>query len=347
MTLPDYFLVEYLSMRSLLTAALLVTGCSGPPSVDDDYPDLPRETLGEVRACVDDNCVYETVESALDAATDGVTVRILPGTFRDGGVVRAHGVRIEAEGAYLFDATWEGKANLVVKGNDTLIEGLRCSHIRVADANGACIRAEGRNLTLRRVHFHDAQSGVLSGRDAGRIVIEDSVFERLGNRSGEVGNAHGLYIGSIEEFVLRGSRVVDSTGEGHEVKSRAASTLIENCVIASLSGRDSRQIDLPNGGDIVIRGNVLEKGPNSSHRHVIAIGMERGDGHGSDHDVNRALIENNTFVLDRSGPSWLVGVSGVPEPVRRNNVIVYDRASSGLAAFPFLPAKSLSLVSED
>ena len=63
------------------------------------------------------------------------------------------------------------------------------------------------------------------------------------------------------ELVLRRSRVVESVGEGHEVKSRAARTIIENNVIASLTGVDSRQIDLPNGGDIVIRGNVLEKGP--------------------------------------------------------------------------------------
>lgn len=327
-------------MRFLLTIVFFATACTAPTPEPESYPPFPTPTPKDVRACVDGDCSYPTVESALAAATDGATVRILPGVYRDGGILRANGVHVEAEGAYLFGAAWEEKASLVIKGSDTVIEGLRCSHIRVPDANGACIRAEGRNLTLRGVHFHDSQTGVLSGRTAGRIVIENSTFERLGNRDGELGNAHGLYIGSIEEFVLRGSRVVASTGEGHEVKSRAATTIIEGCVIASLSGRDSRQIDLPNGGDIVIRGNVLEKGPNSENHQVIGIGMERGQGHGTDHERNQSLIENNTVLVDRRGRSRLVGSKHVPAPVLRDNRIITDRARAQLPPFPFLPGTS-------
>ncbi len=330
-------------MRALLTVVLLTSGCTDATTDPESFPPFPKVTLNEVRACLDDDCSYDTVESALASATDGSTVRILPGVYRDGGILRANGVRVEAEGAYLFDASWEGKANLVTKGSNTVIEGLRCSHIRVPDANGACIRAEGPNLTLRNVYFHDSQAGVLSGRTAGRIVIEDSAFERLGNRGTESGNSHGLYIGSIEEFVLRGSRVVESTGEGHEVKSRAARTVIEECIIASLTGRDSRQIDLPNGGDIVIRGNVLEKGPNSESRQVIAIGMERGRDHGTDHHFNQSLIENNTVLVDRRGRSQLVAVKDVPTPELRGNLLITDREEAQLPPFPFLPEVSSRL----
>ena len=322
-----------IGMRVLLLAALLVTGCAETSS----YPPLPEATSNEVRACVEDDCSYRTVAYALSAASDGDTVRILPGVYRDGGIVRANDVRIEAEGVHLFDAAWEEKANLVVKGNDTVIVGLRCSHIRVPDANGACIRAEGRNLTLSGVHFHDSQTGILSGATAGRIVIEDSRFERLGNRGEELGNAHAIYIGSIDEFVLLHSRVLASVGEGHEVKSRAARTVIEGNVIASLSGHDSRQIDLPNGGDILIRGNVLEKGPNSSNHQVLGIGMERGRGYGTDHELSRAIIEGNTVLLDRRGYNVFVSVRDVPEPEERNNLVIEDREAAGLAEFPFIP----------
>lgn len=321
---------------------LVVGGCTEPASESTSHPPLPEETSGDVRACIDDDCSYETVEAALEAATDGVTVRIRPGVYRDGGVLRANGVRIEAKGAHLFDAAWEGKACLVIKGRDTVVDGLRCSHIRVPDANGACIRAEGRNLTLRNVHFHDAQTGLLTGSTAGRILIESSSFERLGNRGDEIGNAHGIYIGSIEELVVRDTRVLASTGEGHEVKSRAKRTVIESSVIASLSGRDSRQIDLPNGGDIVIRGNVLEKGPNSRNREVIGIGMERGREHSVDHEINRALLENNTVLLDRRRWDVFVATRDVPEPVSRDNFIVGDRDDAGLPAFPFLPSAPLT-----
>ena len=329
-------------MRALVLTVILGVGCAEPESVSESYPPLPKETHNGARACVVDDCSYRTVEAALAAATDGVTVRLLPGVYRDGGILRANGVRIEADGAYLFDAAWEQKASLVLKGNDTVIIGLRCSHIRVPDANGACIRAEGRNLTLRGVHFHDSQTGLLSGRTAGRVVIEDSTFERLGNREQEIGNAHGIYIGSIDEFILRRSRVLESVGAGHEVKSRAAKTVIEGNVIASLSGRDSRQIDLPNGGDIVIRGNVLEKGPNSENHQVIGIGMERGRGHGTDHAFNEAVIEGNTVFFDRRGRNVFVSVRDVPEARTRNNLVIDDRAAAGVAAYPFIPTEPLN-----
>jgi len=331
--------------RLLVVAVLGIVfglGCAGPNSESQDNPPLPTETQNGARACVDDDCSYGTVESALAAATDGVVVRILAGVYRDGGVLRANGVRIEAEGVYLFDRAWQGKANLVIQGDDTVILGLRCSHIRVADANGACIRAEGRNLTLRGVHFHDSQTGLLSGRTAGRIVIEDSTFERLGNRGEEIGNAHGIYIGSIDEFILRRSRVLASEGGGHEVKSRAARTVIEDNVIASLSGVDSRQIDLPNGGDIVIRRNVLQKGPHSSNHQVIGIGMERGRGHGTDHAFNEAIVEDNTVLFDRRGRNVFVSVRDVPEARTRNNLVINDRAAAGVAAYPFIPPAPLN-----
>ena len=82
--------------RMLVLAALGVVfgvGCAEPNSASQDYPPLPTKTQNGVRACVDDDCSYRTVESALTAATDSVVVRILPGVYRDGGVLLANGVR--------------------------------------------------------------------------------------------------------------------------------------------------------------------------------------------------------------------------------------------------------------
>ena len=40
-----------------------------------------------------------------------------------------------------------------------------------------------------------------------------------------------------------------------------------------------RNIDVPDGGVVIIRNNILEKGPNSSNRDVIGIALERlGEG---------------------------------------------------------------------
>ena len=120
--------------------------------------------------------------------------------------------------------------------------------------------------------------------------MEDSRFER----NGFGGQAHGVYIGpSVETFIFRNNHVLATTGEGHGVKSRAQRTIIENNVIAGLDGRDSRAIDVPNGGEVVIRGNVLQKGPNSANAQMIGLALE-----GKLHEPNETLIEHNLLVFD-------------------------------------------------
>src|SRR5690606_29444700 len=152
-----------------------------------------------------------------------------------------------------------------------VIEGLECSGISVRDRNGACVRLEGRDLTLRGVNFHDSEQGVLSGGNNGLVEIEDSMFNRLG----EGGQAHGIYIGGGDTALsVRHSHFLDTRNEGHAIKSRAPVNTIRDTVIASLDQVDSRAIDLPEGGRTIISGNVIEEGPNSSNWDSIGVGLE-------------------------------------------------------------------------
>jgi hypothetical protein len=297
-----------------------------------------------------DDCGYTSIAAALAAAPAGATVRIRPGIYREAAVLRAHRVSVLAEpGARMVGVAAQGKAALVIKGDDATIEGLECSGIWVPDGNGACVRAEGANLTLRRVYFHDSQEGILGGR--GRVVIEDSVFERLGGDAElGLGQAHAIYIGHrADELVVRRSRVLASKEEGHEIKSRAKRTFIEDSVVASLDGRDSRLIDVPNGGVVVVRGNVLEKGPSSSNPDMIGIGLERGRNSDIDHAVNSTLIEGNTILYDRADRVRLFRARGVPSPTVTGNTVVggppyrgggnkwfADRRAAGLPPYPAL-----------
>lgn len=295
-------------------------------------------------------CDYDSIATAVAAARDGATIWIRRGVYEEAAVVRRNNLTIRAErGAHMRGVAVQGKAALVIKGANTVISGLECSQIWVPDGNGACIRLEDQNLVLRGVYFHDSQGGIL-GR-GGRILIEHSVFARLGgDREIALGRSHGLYIDRGREFVLRHSRILSSKEEGHAVKSRTVTTIIEDNIIASLNGRDSRLIDIPNGGVVVIRNNVLEKGPNGSNPDLIGIGLERGRGHGRDHAVNRTLIENNTIILDDAPSARLVHVRNVPPPVMSGNTVVggppyrngdnvwfADRAAAGIPPFPHLP----------
>ena len=179
-----------------------------------------------------------------------------------------------------------------------MIEGIECSHIAVPHRNGSCIKLEGVGLTVRDVYFHDSEQGILGGF-GGTVLVENSRFER----NGRDGLAHGsIYAGwRLEKLVFRNNVVLDPRDQAHGVKSRARYTIIEGNVIAGRFGVDSRAIDVPIGGDIVIRNNVLEKGPLSSNPGMIGIALETKNGL---HPVINVTIEGNTIIFDGPVDKW-------------------------------------------
>jgi hypothetical protein len=293
-----------LAAAALSHAGPLKAADVGPVPVagDEVISDRPAVSTGAagrerrvLRVCPPDaapsDCQYSSLQAALAAALAGDQVVLGPGVYEEGAVIATAGLVLRGEpGAHLRGHAVEGKAALVVKAAGVTVEGIECSGIAVRDNNGACIRIEGDDLTVRNVHFHDNQQGILSGPGGGVLLVEGSLLERNGFGA----RAHGVYIGpSIEQFIFRNNRVLATTGSGHGLKSRARRTIVENSVIAGLDGEDSRAIDLPNGGEVVIRGNVLEKGPNSASGQMIGLALE-----GQLHDVNETLVENNLFVFD-------------------------------------------------
>jgi hypothetical protein len=244
------------------------------------------------------DCKYLSLAEAVAQANPGDTVLLSPGIYQQAALVTVSGITIKGEpGAHLKGRAVEGKAALVVRADDVVIEGIECSGIRVRDHNGACIRIEGRNITIRDVNFHDNQEAVLGGV-GGYVLVEDSVFERNGFNGGF---AHGLYVGrKVELFHFRRNKLLSTKDEGQGVKSRAAKTVIEDNIIAGLDSRDSRAIDIPNGGEIVIRRNILQKGPKSSNSQMIGLGLE-----GKLHNVNLATITENVIIFDQGRLEWI------------------------------------------
>lgn len=313
-------------------------------------------TRRQIRVCTPERfvagCDYRNIDEAVRTARPNDIVVVAPGIYQQGVAIRTPGLTLKGEpGAHLKGQAVEGKAAIVVKADDVVIDGIECSDIKVRDSNGACIRVEAVNLIVRNVYFHDNEEGILAGGKGGTLIVENSRFER----NGLAGRAHGVYVsGQVESFVFRNNQVLDTMDSGHGVKSRARRTIIENNVIASLHGKDSRAIDIPNGGDIVIRGNVLQKGPNSENWQMIGLALE-GKGSGL-HPVNKASIEDNVFIFDSKkakvlqselpGPiifrnNKIIGLrSGNGEIMDKSNVVFASRRAAGLPPFPALPAVS-------
>jgi hypothetical protein len=220
---------------------------------------------------------YATIQAAVAAASAGDTIDVQAGVytndfisiFKDltlqavGGIVRLVATVSPPNGKAIID---EGGAGIAVT-----INGFDVSGATVADKNGAAVRYEGGSLTLNNDYFHNNQDGLLGAADpGGSITINDSEFAFNGTGDGFT---HNLYVGDIASLTITDSYFHDAA-EGHEIKSRAEDTIITDSRIFDNAGTASYSIDLPNGGNATIQGNVIEQGPNTHNPNIIAYGEE-------------------------------------------------------------------------
>ncbi len=213
---------------------------------------------------------------AAAVARDGDRVLIAPGRYADCATWRAPRLTIEAAGEAVIEGpVCGGKALFVIAAPDVTVIGLTFRGAVAPDENGAGIRAEGGSLTVRRSRFLDNQNGILTmaRMPEATLLIEDSAF--LGNGFRGRDCAHGLYAGDLALVAIRRSRF-EATRACHHIKSRAARTEVTGTLIADgPEGGAAYLIDLPNGGDLLLRDSVLRKGPRSANgRAAIVIGAE-------------------------------------------------------------------------
>ena len=251
-------------------------------------------------------------------AKSGDVIEIDAGTYRgDVAAWRASGITIRGVGGrvrLVADGnSAEGKAIWVTKGRDITIENIEFTGAVVPDGNGAGIRAEGVNLTIIGCYFHDNQEGILTTDNPDGIIdIENSEFARNG---GNGGLSHEIYINRVKELIVRGSYFHEGR-EGHLIKTRALKSVIVGNRITNEKGNASYKIDVPNGGQTFIIGNMFEQSPNDDNHTIIAYDME-----GPVNDNQELYIVNNTLVNDLGQGTFIASRSSVPAKVF-NNIFV-------------------------
>lgn len=257
---------------------------------------------------------FPDLPSAVSSLQDGDTLLIAEGVHRTPIVIRKNDITIRGNGHVVFEkSAARGKGFILSQGNNLTVENIECRHISVRDGNGACIRQEGKDLTLNHVYFHNSQGGVLeTSRKMGFIKIYGSRFERLGYR----GQSHGIYTNKAEVSIYQ-SLFVAAKNEGHAIKVRGRKLYIESSIIASLSSDDSRLIDMSNGGELTIKSSILEQGPKSENGQMIGFGLE-----GLVYENNQVNLANNTIFLDRIGVNKLLAL---PANGDRNITVTHDK----------------------
>ena len=283
----------------------------------------PAKAAGSVSVC-HQGCDFQDLQKAVDAALPGGIVSVaaeINGTCavinKPLGLVGLRGK--DGLQAHLAGGVCLGKAALVTAGPNITIEGFEISAVAVGDGNGACVRLDpgSRDVSIKNVYCHDSQDGILGEFD-GRLTIEDSIFENNGFGDGQ---AHGIYLTRGNEAVIRRSRILSSKDAGHSIKAGVQKLIVEDSVIAALNGHNSRALDAFAGGDITLRRNVIQQGPESDNSDVIGLALEPARLLPSGHSV---LLEDNWVVFDddKRGHKVLFRGKMLGPIVIRNNVLV-------------------------
>ena len=196
----------------------------------------------------------------------------------------------------------QGKAIWVVKGNNCVIENIAFSNCTVPDNNGAGIRQEGKNVWIRHCYFHHNEMGILAGDNTpSNIQIEYCEFAFNGYGDGYT---HNVYINHIDTLIFRYNYSHDPT-VGHALKTRARHNYILYNRITEENGDGSYTIDVPNGGETIVMGNLIEQGANSQNSTIVAYGAE-----GINNPIADFVVVNNTIVNNRpSGIFFFVSAS--------------------------------------
>ncbi|MDR2680665.1 MAG: hypothetical protein LBC47_07640, partial [Tannerella sp.] len=163
---------------------------------------------------------------------------------------------------------------------------------KVSDQNGAGIRLTDGQLTVIDCRFLHNEMGLLTGNLATTtLTVKNSEFGYSGYGDGL---SHDIYVGRIGSFYVSGS-YFHHANIGHLIKSRAALNQIYYNMIADgndAASKASYEIDIPDGGQAVIVGNIIQKSAMPENPHVINFARENSNYY----PVNRIFISHNTII---------------------------------------------------
>jgi hypothetical protein len=322
------------SFTCLLLTTLALSACGGggsddtaalvsAPASQATLPAVPQGSLACDTATgrvlnVGPGQALATPSAAAAVAQNSDVIRIAAGDYRgDVATWRQNNLTICGVGgrARLFadGINAGGKGIWVVSGSNITIDSVEFRNAAVPDLNGAGIRAEhGGWLRIRNSGFYDNENGILTNSGATTLVIEGSEFARNGRGDGFT---HNLYVGQIDRLTVSASYFHEAK-VGHNLKSRARESVIENSYLMDgPTGTASYLADFPNGGRVVMRGNLLHKGPSAQNPSAISFGAE-----GLTNPTNTLELTHNTVAITRSGGSFVAVYAGTQSVNLKGNL---------------------------
>ncbi len=248
------------------------------------------------------NGQYKSIGAATAAAdldpnlNNNYDIQVAPGTYTNdfSNVTRPMTIEVapNSPGQVVLSATepLPNEKGIIVTTSSLTVKGLTFEGAEIDNSlggNGAGIRDQSTTATsliIENSIFNGNQEGILTGGSnfAETVQILNSQFTGNGNPSGG-GQEHALYIGDALSLLVNNS-LFCGTLLGHDIKSRAKSTTVENSQIyvgaadsavhGCNAGSTSLGIDAPNGGQVVLTGDQIFQGDDNQNGAMVSYGEE-------------------------------------------------------------------------
>ena len=204
--------------------------------------------------------------AAVATAVEGDTIAIDEGEYFECLRPRTDGLTIEGRGtgAVFTDTTCDGKAIIVAQSDRLTLRNLTLQRARVADGNGAGIRAEGKRLAIDHLRFINNQAGLIAGNTpAADITITDTSFTDTGRC--EADRCTGAIIaGTIRRLRLERTEITGVAGAHAITSSAAATQIIDSRIEDTPQSGAAFQLLIPSGGSLLLEGTTLRKSPRAA-----------------------------------------------------------------------------------
>lgn len=285
---------------------------------------------------------FTTIGAAINAANGDsnsanyYVITVAPGTYTNDTATVSRPMTIEAAqpgSAVILNETvpLPNQKGILISLAQLTVDGLTFQNANIPASlgdNGAGIRAEqgsqGYTLTVRNSLFIHNQEGILTDNNFPLdVVLLNNVF--INNGNGDTSSlTHGVYIGTANNSLAAIGNEFCGTIVGHNIKSRALVTIIENNTLyagaadpnqpSCLVGSASYALDIPYGGVAVVSGNTMIQGTATQNGNMMAYGEE-----GLPYPTNSFAFINNKM------QNTLPNAIGIQDP---NGVAVVGNGNS-------------------
>jgi hypothetical protein len=241
---------------------------------------------------------FETIESAVVAAKSGDRIEVFPqtGGYHDSAVrvttpnltivgMDDTPVLIDGDG---FDYSGVGKIPRAIfqidpGANEVVLRNFELTGAHNKSYNGAGVRINGADgVKVSRCDIHGNDMGIMSAEDGpgqaqGQVIFECHVHHN--GAAQDPGFNHNLYLGGAS--VLIEHCEVDHSITGHNLKSRAARTVVNNSYLHDAANREVDLVEDPSRKDPTgyasFFNTVIAKDPAcTGNRNVLHFGAEKG-----------------------------------------------------------------------